>query len=317
MIRAHFYNTQRQCLKGLTKQLFKHFNTTRFFDARAEGHPQLRRRYTPSYSSGNKHNIAPLLALPGGETGKRLAELWSDEYAHCDLWHRLHYYWTEEECVPSDHADSCFGTMRNLFFDKLHIDPRHIHPIHGDNEPEQEANRYIGSLYRTRGIYYDPALYPDETATPFDSYFHCAILDVDENGYAAKIRSYHNKDIEAFSLLSIGNDLELTLFDHPEKRSYFARKNRSTGRQHISVSLRLLMKTPRLLIPLFGKERTSLLYRMDDYFNPPSTLSIIRHHPNVHLFIVNDDYQEPSDTDIRVTRCHFQFEIDQLLQEDD
>ena len=56
---------------------------------------------------------------------------------------------------------------------------------------------------------------------------------------------------------------------------------------------------------------------MDDYFNPPSTLSIIRHHPNVHLFIVNDDYQEPSDTDIRVTRCHFQFEIDRLLQEDD
>lgn len=77
------------------------------------------------------------------------------------------------------------------------------------------------------------------------------------------------------------------------------------------------METPRLLIPIFGKERTSLLYNMKDFFNPPSTLSIIRNHPNVHLFIVNDDYEDPVDYGITISHCHFQYEIDQLLQETD
>ncbi len=322
MIRTHFYNTQHKCLVGLTEQLFKHFNSTRFVDADTVGYSKLRRRYDLSSVQNNKPRKQrlfppPLLALPGGETGKQLAKLWSEEYANCELWHKLHYYWTEEECVPSDHPDSCFGSMRDLFFNKLDIDLRHIHPIHGDNNPDEEATRYASTLCRTRGICYDPALYPDETTTPFESYFHCAILDVDEKGYAAKIRSFHNEDIEAFSFLSIGNDIELMLFDPPMGTPYFARKNRTTGRQHISASIRLLMETPRLLIPLFGKEKTSLLYRIDDYFNPPSTLSIIRNHPNVHLFIVNEDYQEPIDTGLKISRCHFQYEIDQLLQETD
>lgn len=321
MIRTHFYNTQRECLIGLTEQLFKHFNATRFVESNVVRHYKLRRKYEPEQNDNPQkqlHFPPPLLALPGGETGKQLAKLWSEEYAHCDLWHKLHYYWTEEECVPSDNADSCFGSMRDQFFSKLDIDLRHIHPIHGGANPDEEASRYARTLCRTRGLYYDPALYPNEMMTHFESYFHCAILDVDEKGYAAKIRCFHNEDIESFSLLAVASpELELSLFDHPMGAAYFARKNRTTGRQHISASIRLLMETPRLLIPIFGKDRTWLLYNMKDFFNPPSTLSIIRNHPNVHLFIVNDDYEDPVENVLKVSHCHFQYEIDQLLQETD
>lgn len=118
MIRTHFYNTQRECLIGLTEQLFKHFSTTRFVESNVVRHYKLRRKYEPEQNDNSQkqlHFPPPLLALPGGETGKQLAKLWSEEYAHCDLWHKLHYYWTEEECVPSDNADSCFGSMRDQF----------------------------------------------------------------------------------------------------------------------------------------------------------------------------------------------------------
>ncbi len=276
MIRTHFYDTPREALIGLTEQLFKHFASTRnvrinvLEDLNAVDFSliEIDIRYSGLYKFP-----PPLLAISGGESGKMLMSLWRECYSNHPLWEQLHYYWTDERCVPAESDESNFGTAYRTFFEPLYINASHIHPIHGwaDDLPA-EIERYTNSLCYTYGLFYDPARHPHLPPTKiFTSYFHCAVLGIGADWHIASI--FTNKD--SFHTQPYIQTV------HPE-----------TGQQRITASYKTLFNTPRILIPLLGKEKAHLikeLYLTRKPQNP--ALRLLFEHPNVHIFTDNREYE--------------------------
>ena len=52
------------------------------------------------------------VALSGGSTPKRLYELLADDFVASFPWHRVHWFWGDERCVPHDAANSNFRMVR-------------------------------------------------------------------------------------------------------------------------------------------------------------------------------------------------------------
>jgi 6-phosphogluconolactonase len=64
-------------------------------------------------------------------------------------WEHVHFYWGDERCVSPESSQSNYGNARRLFLEALQIPEERIHPIRGDEDPEEEAARY-GSLLAER-----------------------------------------------------------------------------------------------------------------------------------------------------------------------
>ncbi len=103
-------------------------------------------RYTSELSEKNRRiNIA----ISGGNTPlyfyRRLANYNSISLKKID-WNRIHIYWTDERCVPSNHQDSNFGSAHRLFLRAIDIPGENIHRIKGENVPSEEIVRYTEEL---------------------------------------------------------------------------------------------------------------------------------------------------------------------------
>ncbi len=91
------------------------------------------------------------IALSGGSTPhlwfKRIA---SHRVSHSfDIdWHKVHFFWCDERCVPADHSDSNYGMAYRLFLKPLGINSSNIHRIRGEDEPEEEAIRYAEEILK-------------------------------------------------------------------------------------------------------------------------------------------------------------------------
>lgn len=84
-----------------------------------------------------------LLALSGGSTPRTLYDTltqpgWRDRFA----WHRTHFVFGDERCVPPEHPDSNFGMAQRHLFAPLHIPPAHISRMKGEREPAAAADEY-------------------------------------------------------------------------------------------------------------------------------------------------------------------------------
>ena len=90
------------------------------------------------------------IALSGGNTPKTLLELmasdeWRDQF-HWDLWE---VYFGDERCVPPDHQDSNYLMARLALLDHVPIDPRRIHRMKGEADPQAAAKEY-GQLLKEK-----------------------------------------------------------------------------------------------------------------------------------------------------------------------
>lgn len=86
------------------------------------------------------------IALSGGSTPEMLFQHLSRDYQTAIPWERIHFWWGDERCVAPDHPDSNYGmTARNLF-SHIQVPEENIHRILGENDPEQEAERYGNEL---------------------------------------------------------------------------------------------------------------------------------------------------------------------------
>lgn len=84
------------------------------------------------------------LALAGGRTPLAMyARLASDSGMP---WAHAHLFWSDERCVPPDHADSNFGAAAGVLLSRVSIPPEHVHRIRGEAEPHGEARRYESVL---------------------------------------------------------------------------------------------------------------------------------------------------------------------------
>lgn len=91
------------------------------------------------------------IALSGGNTPlplfRELASAMS-EPRYRDVWSRVHFFWVDERCVPPGDAESNYGMARRYLFEKAGFAGGHIHRVAGENNPDEEAERYAGEVKR-------------------------------------------------------------------------------------------------------------------------------------------------------------------------
>ena len=79
------------------------------------------------------------LAVSGGSTPRLMFEhLAASRFD----WHRVHFFWVDERCVPPDHADSNYRMVRQALLDPTGIGVDQIHRIEGELQPEEASGRY-------------------------------------------------------------------------------------------------------------------------------------------------------------------------------
>ncbi len=91
-------------------------------------------------------------ALSGGSTPKKLYSLlaaspWRDEFT----WSMAHFFWSDERCVPPDHAESNYKLAFDSFLSRVPPPPQNVHRIHGEEGPDKAARVYEEELQRFFG----------------------------------------------------------------------------------------------------------------------------------------------------------------------
>ncbi|CAM4141910.1 6-phosphogluconolactonase [Vibrio agarivorans] len=116
------------------------------------------------------------ISLSGGSTPKMLFKLLAtDAYANSIQWQNLHFWWGDERCVAPDDAESNYGEANALLFSKVNLPAENIHRIRGENEPQQEADRFAKEMTE---------VIPTENGTPV---FDWILLGVGADGHTASL----------------------------------------------------------------------------------------------------------------------------------
>ena len=92
------------------------------------------------------------VALSGGSTPPTLNGLLADEsgpYRARVPWERLHFFWGDERCVPSDHHDSNYRMAFETLLSRVPVPAANIHRIEGElPDADAAAERYEETLLR-------------------------------------------------------------------------------------------------------------------------------------------------------------------------
>jgi len=87
------------------------------------------------------------VALSGGSTPRQTYEtLATPPYRNAIPWSAVHVFWSDERCVPPDHADSNYRLARLALLDRLPLPAENVHRIQGELPPEDAAQRYEAEL---------------------------------------------------------------------------------------------------------------------------------------------------------------------------
>ncbi len=95
-----------------------------------------------SILKNNKFNIA----LSGGSTPKSLFCALADNYADKLNWSKINFFWGDERSVSPDDEQSNYKTAKKNLLDRINIPSENIFRIKGENNPEEEAERYSSLL---------------------------------------------------------------------------------------------------------------------------------------------------------------------------
>lgn len=82
------------------------------------------------------------VALSGGNTPQALFEKIVKLDKGTVDWNKLLVFWGDERCVPPEHTDSNFRSAQKSILIPLDIPEEHIFRMHGEVDPEKEAERY-------------------------------------------------------------------------------------------------------------------------------------------------------------------------------
>ncbi len=121
------------------------------------------------------------IALSGGKTPALWFDIWLKQYAHTTPWQRIQFYWVDERCVPASSPDSNYGMAYRLLLEPLEINPSHVHPIRGENNPAEEAIQY-SALVKSE--------LPEEAGIPI---FDVVFLGVGSDGHTSSVFPGHEQ----------------------------------------------------------------------------------------------------------------------------
>lgn len=127
------------------------------------------------------------VALSGGSTPRALYGLLaSTEFRGSVDWRRVHFFWSDERCVPPDHPESNFRMVQETLLGNIQIPAENIHRMLGEKEPDQAAAAYEAELKKFFAI--------ERGDRPrFDLIF----LGLGEDGHTASLFSGNNALDEA------------------------------------------------------------------------------------------------------------------------
>jgi 6-phosphogluconolactonase len=126
------------------------------------------------------------LALSGGTTAQRSYERLAVDGAEQIDWWAVDVYWTDERCVPPDHADSNERMVRQALLEKVGA-ANTVHPMRCDEGPDPYQLK-IGELGRIDLVHlgcgadgHTASLFPDSEALTADP-GRLVVLNVDPLG---------------------------------------------------------------------------------------------------------------------------------------
>lgn len=93
------------------------------------------------------------VAVSGGSTPRPMYRKLSEEPWRSEMpWERTHIFWVDERCVPARDPASNYGASKADFIGRIPVPPGQIHPMPGDLDPDEGAERYEAGLIRFFGL---------------------------------------------------------------------------------------------------------------------------------------------------------------------
>lgn len=115
------------------------------------------------------------VALAGGSTPKRVYELLaSDDYIGLVPWPKVHLFFGDERCVPSDHPDSNYRMANEAMISRVPIPKQNVHMIVGRGDAAGNARLYEDEL---------ASFFGDERWPRFD----LVMLGMGDDGHTASL----------------------------------------------------------------------------------------------------------------------------------
>ena len=190
---------------------------------------QVAQKFAEDFASWTNQSTDPIhVALSGGSTPKILFQLWASDQCPETDWSKVRFYWGDERCVPPDDGESNFGVTNSLFFQPAKIDPQNIYRVLGENDPQEESERYAKTIA-------DNA--PSENGTP---QFDVMILGMGTDGHTASI--FANQ----FELMNNPNICAVAT--HPD-----------TGQQRVTLTGPVIRNSKRIAFLITGQNKLSVL----------------------------------------------------------
>jgi len=120
------------------------------------------------------------LSLAGGSTPKRVYELLaSPAFSNYIDWSKVHLFWSDERCVPADHADSNYRMVHDAMIAHVPIPADNVHKVPVEaGSPEQVAQLYEEELRRFYGA---------KALDPARPLFDVTLLGLGPDGHTASL----------------------------------------------------------------------------------------------------------------------------------
>jgi 6-phosphogluconolactonase len=164
------------------------------------------------------------IALPGGNTPKKLFGILAENYKEMIPWERIHFWWGDERCVAPGDEHSNFKLANDYLFSQIKIPEKNIHRIKGENIPADEVLRYTSEIREN-------LIYRGDTPV-----FDLVILGLGEDGHTASI---FPDQIELFE-----DEKICALSEHP-----------LTGQKRITLTGKVLNNAKRIFFVVTGANK--------------------------------------------------------------
>ena len=107
-------------------------------------------RWLKEINQASRMDRGHCVALSGGRIARRFFSAAAGLAKARDLiLSSVHFFWSDERCVPPSNLESNFAIARELLLGPLQVPESHIHRIHGEEPPELAAAEAAADLCRT------------------------------------------------------------------------------------------------------------------------------------------------------------------------
>lgn len=195
------------------------------------------------------HDRDVYIAISGGSTPSKLFDLWAYRYEHEINWKRIQLFWVDERCVPPADIESNYRMTAVHLLNKLPFTEKHIHRIHGEADPEEEAERYESIVRK---------LLPWEDGIPV---FDLILLGIGTDGHTASIfpgDELPDPDKEDICIASSKLCLNTTDY-RPDIPIYKVTRKPENGQLRITMTIPLINRAKNVFFLAVGSDKQHVI----------------------------------------------------------